>query len=174
MTLAVNFSAKELMQPDFTDFVISTLAYHNISGTQFEVEITENVLMEDMDQAILKLKSLAHHGIKVAVDDFGTGYSSLTYLQTLPLHTLKIDRSFIMKIQDHRDKHSIVEAIIAMAKELGLDLVAEGIETEEQLNYLKRLGCERAQGFFLGKPVEAEILIARYISSNTCAIPSTN
>jgi len=172
ITLAVNFSAKELMQPDFTDFVISTLAYHNIPGTQFEVEITENVLMEDMDQAILKLKLLASHGIKVAVDDFGTGYSSLTYLQTLPLHTLKIDRSFIMKIKDHRDKHTIVEAIIAMAKELGLDLVAEGIETEEQLNYLKRLGCERAQGFFLGKPVEAEILIARYTSSNTCAIPS--
>ncbi len=170
-TLAVNFSSKELMQPDFTEFVINTLAQYNIPGSQFEVEITENVLMDDMDQAIIKLKLLADHGIKVAVDDFGTGYSSLTYLQTLPLHTLKIDRSFIVKIQYYRDKHSIVEAIIAMAKELGLDLVAEGIETEEQLNYLKRIGCGRAQGFFLGKPIEADILTSQYISCNTCAVP---
>jgi len=172
ITLAVNFSSKELIQPDFTGFIIDTLAREDIPGNQFEVEITENVLMEDMDQAIMKLKLLASHGIKVAVDDFGTGYSSLTYLETLPLHTLKIDRSFIAKIHNYRDKHSIVEAIVAMANGLGLDLVAEGIETEEQLNYLKRIDCGRAQGFLLARPMQASELIQQFTSYNTCAVPS--
>jgi len=152
ITLAVNISASQLRQPDFETIVIQALKQYQLPGDQLELEITENVLMQDIEQAVTKLQSLAAHGVRVAVDDFGTGYSSLSYLQTLPLHTLKIDRSFISEIQTSKSKNTIVTAIIAMSEGLGLDIVAEGVETEVQLNYLKHLGCHKIQGFLLGRP----------------------
>jgi len=152
ITLAVNISASQLRQPDFETIVIQALKQYQLPGDQLELEITENVLMQDIEQAVTKLQALAAHGVRVAVDDFGTGYSSLSYLQTLPLHTLKIDRSFISEIQTSKSKNTIVTAIIAMSEGLGLDIVAEGVETEVQLNYLKHLGCHKIQGFLLGRP----------------------
>ncbi len=152
ITLAVNISATQLRQPTFEEIVIQALNQYQLPGEQLELEITENVLMQDIEQAVSKLQSLAKYGVRVAVDDFGIGYSSLSYLQTLPLHTLKIDRSFINEIQTSKSKNTIVTAVIAMSHGLGLDVVAEGVETEVQLNYLKQLGCHKTQGFLLGSP----------------------
>lgn len=155
VTLAVNISATQLRQVDFEEMVIQILKQHKLPGDRLELEITEDVLMQDIEQAVTKLQSLAAHGVRVAIDDFGIGYSSLSYLQTLPLHTLKIDRSFISQIQTAKSRSSIVTAIIAMAKGLGLDIVAEGVETEVQLEYLKHLGCHKIQGFLLGRPAKS-------------------
>jgi len=152
ITLAINISAIQLQQPDFEKIVIQTLKKYQLPGDQLELEITENVLMQDIEQAVTKLQSLAAHGVRVAVDDFGIGYSSLSYLQTLPLHTLKIDRSFINEIQTSKSKNTIVTAIIAISDGLGLEVVAEGVETKVQLQYLKHLGCHKIQGFLLGRP----------------------
>ncbi len=159
LSLAVNISASQLIQGDFVSTVLDTLNRHRFPYRQLELEITENVLMKDMEQAISTLKKLTYHGVRIAVDDFGTGYSSLSYLHSLPLHTLKIDRSFIQRIHSLRDKASIVTAIIAMAKELELDLVAEGVETKIQLDFLQNLGCPKAQGFLLGHPAPASALV---------------
>jgi diguanylate cyclase (GGDEF)-like protein/PAS domain S-box-containing protein len=157
ITLAVNISASQLRQPNFEKTVLETLGRYQLPGDLLELEITENVLMQDIEQAVTKLQSLAAHGVRVAVDDFGIGYSSLSYLQTLPLHTLKIDRSFINEIQTSKSKNTIVTAIIAMSEGLGLEVVAEGVETEVQLNYLKHLGCHKIQGFLLGRPATSAI-----------------
>lgn len=164
LTLSVNISARQLVQPDFVKRVLDILDEYRISGSRLELEITENILMQDMEQATRQLKELSQAGIRIAVDDFGTGYSSLSYLQTLPLHTLKIDRSFISGIQSLHEKHSIVTGLIVMARELGLDVVAEGVETPVQLDFLKRAACPRVQGFLLGKAMPAQQLAATYLN----------
>jgi len=154
--LAVNVSSKQLTQPDFENHIFNILTKHGLQGSSLELEITENVLIQDMDQVVTQLRKLHANGIRIAVDDFGIGYSSLGYLQSLPLSTLKIDRSFISGIRASSSRNSIVTAIIAMAKELGLDIVAEGVETDIQHQQLKRLGCPNAQGFLFGRPMPKE------------------
>ena len=154
--LAVNVSSKQLTQPDFEHHVFNILAKHGVPGSSLELEITENVLIQDMDQVVTQLRKLHANGVRIAVDDFGIGYSSLGYLQSLPLSTLKIDRSFISGIRASSSRNSIVTAIIAMAKELGLDIVAEGVETDIQHKQLKILGCPSAQGFLFGRPMPKE------------------
>jgi len=154
--MAVNISAAQLEQTDFERITLDALSRHGIPGNRLEIEITENVLMKDMDQAVSKFQRLAAHGVRVAVDDFGTGYSSLGYLHSLPLNTLKIDRSFISDIQSVRDKNTIVTAIFAMARELNLEVVAEGVESQEQVDYLRQLSCNKAQGYILGYPLPAQ------------------
>lgn len=156
LNLAVNVSSKQLVQTDFEQQVFDTLKKHEIPGSALELEITENVLIQDMDQVIHKLRQLHNAGIRIAVDDFGIGYSSLGYLQSLPLSTLKIDRSFVSGIRATDNRNSIVTAIIAMAKELGLGIIAEGVETESQHQQLKKLGCPQAQGFLFGRPMPKE------------------
>ena len=154
--LAVNVSSKQLSQPDFEHQVFNLLTKHDIPGSSLELEITENVLIQDMDQVVNQLRKLNANGIRIAVDDFGIGYSSLGYLQSLPLSTLKIDRSFISGIRASSSRNSIVTAIIAMAKELGLDIVAEGVESDMQHQQLKALGCPSGQGFLFGRPMPRE------------------
>lgn len=154
--LAVNVSSKQLTQPEFEYHVFNILTKHGLKGSSLELEITENVLIQDMDQVVNQLRKLHANGVRIAVDDFGIGYSSLGYLQSLPLSTLKIDRSFISGIRATSSRNSIVTAIIAMAKELGLDIVAEGVETEVQHRQLKLLGCPTAQGFLFGRPMPKE------------------
>jgi diguanylate cyclase (GGDEF)-like protein/PAS domain S-box-containing protein len=154
--LAVNVSSKQLAQADFEQQVFHVLTRHGVPGSALELEITENVLIQDMDQVVHKLRQLHAEGICIAVDDFGIGYSSLGYLQSLPLSTLKIDRSFVSGIRATSSRNSIVTAIIAMAKELGLDIIAEGVETEIQHQQLKRLGCPNAQGFLFSRPMPKE------------------
>lgn len=156
--LAVNISASQIGRDSFVDFVLDTMKKHDIKGEQLELEITENVLMQDMEQVVIKLKCLVGHGICFAVDDFGMGYSSLSYLQTLPLNNLKIDRSFISPIKNPGDKNSIVTAIVAMAKELGMHIVVEGVETQVQLDYVKSIGCPTVQGYWYGRPMPTDQL----------------
>ncbi len=158
LKLAVNISASQIETNNFCLFIIETLEKYKLSAQQLELEITENVLVQDMELVVNKLKSLTRHGVQIAVDDFGMGYSSLSYLQTLPLNSLKIDRSFISTIQSEGDKNSIVSAIVAMAKELGLHIVAEGVETQVQMNYIKKIGCPTVQGFWYGHPMPVEQL----------------
>jgi diguanylate cyclase (GGDEF)-like protein/PAS domain S-box-containing protein len=155
VVMAVNISAAQLEQPGFEQQVIDTMNRYQVKRGQLELEITENVLMQDMDQAVTKFQNLASHGVRVAVDDFGIGYSCLSYLNSLPLNTLKIDRSFISDICSPRDKNSIVTAIFAMARELDLEVVAEGVESRVQLDYLKKLHCHKAQGYLLGRPMQS-------------------
>ena len=154
--MAVNISAAQLMQPEFERTVLDIMAKHGVSGRQLELEITENILMQDMDQAVSKFQQLAANGVRVAVDDFGIGYSSLSYLHSLPLNTLKIDRSFISGVQAAKDRSSIVTAVLAMARELNLEVVVEGVERKAQVDYLRRLECSKAQGYFLGRPGPSE------------------
>ncbi len=158
LKLAINISASQIETDNFCLFIIETLEKYHIKTTQLELEITENVLVQDMELVVNKLKRLTRHGIQIAVDDFGMGYSSLSYLQTLPLSNLKIDRSFIATIQSKGDKNSIISAIVAMAKELGLHIVAEGVETKIQMDYIKKIGCPTIQGFWYGRPMPVEQL----------------
>lgn len=158
MTLAVNISAPQIETEHFQQFVLDTLEKYHIKPEQLELEITENVLMQDMELVVSKLKQLAKRGIRIAVDDFGMGYSSLSYLHTLPLNNLKIDRSFISTIQSPGDKNSIITAIVAMAKELGMHIVVEGVENKVQMDYVKHIGCPTVQGFWYGRPMPTDQL----------------
>jgi len=151
--IAVNVSAIQLEQNDFVEYVLGVLSKNNIPGEYLEIEITENTLMHDTDDGILKLRELSSHGIKIAIDDFGTGYSSLNYLKRLPIDTLKIDQSFIRDMSNSDEDSSIIKAIIAMAKGLNLNIISEGVETEAQLEQLKTWRCKNMQGFLFGKPM---------------------
>jgi len=121
-----------------------------------ELEITESLLMEDIERNIERLRMLRDLGVTIAIDDFGTGYSSLNYLARLPMDTLKIDRSFVVGMAQSSESRTIVSTIISLAHSLGLKVVAEGVETEEQLNLLRLLKCDQMQGFLLSRPVASE------------------
>ena len=154
--LAINFSAVQMAQPDFVDQVVAALEGVGVPGACLEVEITENVLMNDLDVVAGKLNTLVTHGISIAIDDFGTGYSSLSYLRTLPIQRIKIDRSFVRDIEGEGSESSIVDAIVAMAGGLGMGVVAEGVETDRQRDYLSSIGCNELQGFLFSKAVASE------------------
>ncbi len=124
--------------------------------SRVKLEITENILMQDMEVVIPKLKQLRQLGVRIAIDDFGTGYSSLSYLQQFPIDTLKIDRSFVGDIRAEQGDASIINAIVAMARGLNLDLIAEGVENRTQLRYLRSQGCSEVQGFIFSDPVPAD------------------
>lgn len=151
--VAVNLSVSQLDQENIVMDIINTLKRNNIPGDRFEIEITENVLMKDIDNCILKLSKLSAYGIKIAIDDFGTGYSSLSYLNKLPIDTIKIDRSFIHDMHNSDEDSSIIIAIIAMAKGLNLNIISEGVETEAQLEQLRAWRCKNVQGFLFGRPM---------------------
>ncbi len=154
ITMAVNLSARQIEHPQFVDKFTQCLKEHGMGGPGLEIEITESTLMRDMDGSIEKLRRLADVGVEIAIDDFGTGYSSLSYLKKLPIHSLKIDRSFIHDINGHMNNGStIVAGIAAMAKGLHLNVVAEGVETRAQLDYIIDLGCDAYQGFLFSRPV---------------------
>ena len=121
-----------------------------------ELEITESVLIDDLEEVANKLHVLKEHGFKISLDDFGTGYSSLSYLKGLPIDTLKIDKSFIDTVISDNNTKIITESIIYMVKRLGYETVAEGVETEEQFEYLKSIKCDSIQGYLLGRPMPPE------------------
>lgn len=155
--VSINFSAPQVEQDDFIERIVDTLQRHNLPGDCLEVEITESIIMNDMSQVVQKLRKLTALGIKIAIDDFGTGYSSLSYLQQFPINTLKIDKSFVGSINVNQGATSIVDAIVAMAHGLKLNLIAEGVETDPQLEYLKSLGCAEIQGWLFGKAESAQM-----------------
>ena len=151
--VAVNMSAKQLEHPDIVKSIKATLKKYDITGDMLEFEITESVLMKDVENVISVLNQLSSMGAKIAIDDFGTGYSSLNYLQKLPIDTLKIDRSFVSAMEYDQGAMSIIKAIIAMAKGLKLHIISEGVEEPRQMEQLKALGCYNMQGFLFGAPV---------------------
>jgi diguanylate cyclase (GGDEF)-like protein/PAS domain S-box-containing protein len=153
ITLAINISALQFAQNNFCSIVLNCMRKYQINGSQIELEITENVVLQDIKQVISKFKFLSRYGVRFAIDDFGMGYSSLSYLQELPLNNLKIDRSFISSIQSSKDSSSIISAVVSMAKEMNMEIVAEGVETEVQLNYIRNIGCPIVQGYYFAKPM---------------------
>ena len=152
LTLAVNVSAQQLRDPGFVDAVLATLAATGAPPQQLFLELTESVFAEDLDAACAKMHALRLHGVCFSLDDFGTGYSSLAYLKRFPLTELKIDRSFVKDLPGEAHAGAIVDAILALARTLDLDVVAEGVETGEQRDFLVGRGCRLLQGYLLGKP----------------------
>lgn len=158
LRLAVNLSPVQVEHPRFVETLMAQLQAHGFPPQNLEIEITENVIMNDLEQISQKLRELASLGVRIAIDDFGTGYSSLNYIHRLPIHTLKVDQSFVKAIRRGEDGACIVNAIVAMAHGLKLQIVAEGVETDEQLTYLKSLGCHQVQGFFYGPARPADVI----------------
>jgi diguanylate cyclase (GGDEF)-like protein/PAS domain S-box-containing protein len=154
--VSVNLSLRQLQQRKFLDQVRETFRTHGVSPTSLELEITETTLMEDPERTIRILDALYSMGLHLAIDDFGTGYSSLSALQQFPINTLKIDKSFVRDVAVDRDDAAIVDAIIQMAHSLELEVVAEGVEDEHQLDFLRKHGCDYAQGHLFGDPVTAD------------------
>ncbi|WP_462323887.1 EAL domain-containing protein [Desulfoplanes sp.] len=164
LVMAVNLSARQLTHPYLVDRIQETLERHGLPGGALEIEITESTFMEHPRTSHVVLNRLKTLGIYLAVDDFGTGYSSLSYLQKLPVDTLKVDRSFIKDLDTNPKSRVIARAILALAHSLDKEVVAEGVETKNQLEWLGNLGCEKVQGFYLSKPLfreEADLLLRR-------------
>lgn len=159
MVLSLNISSIQYKRPDFVSNLLEILEKYRVNPKDIELEITESVLIDDFDQVVAKLRMLKEYGIKISLDDFGTGYSSLSYLKGLPIDTLKIDKSFIDTVIQDECTQVITESIISMVKKLGFETVAEGVETEEQYEYLKKIDCDNIQGFLLGKPMPADEIV---------------
>jgi len=157
--LSLNLSPQYLDRGDFFDKLKNALARHQIKASQIEVEVTENICIHNPQTAIEQLNKLCQLGVSVAIDDFGTGYSSLSYLHRFPIHTIKIDRSFVMKIQNDNSQCPVVLAIISIAKGLNLNLVAEGVETPVQERYLESCGCNTMQGYLYHKPLSQKKML---------------
>ena len=151
--IAVNVSPAQLRRRDFVTYVANALSAVDRAAERIDIEITESMLMEDIEGCIAKLKAMQVMGLHVAVDDFGTGYSSLSYLARLPINSLKIDRSFIIQMSNSPEQMAIVSTVISLARALNLRVVAEGVETEEQANLLRLLRCDEVQGYLFGKPM---------------------
>ncbi len=156
LTLAVNVSAKQFHQVDFVAQVQAAVQHHAINPKLLKLELTESLLLENIDATIATMSALNDIGVQLALDDFGTGYSSLQYLKRLPLDQLKIDQSFVRDISIDSSDKAIVRTIIAMAQSLDLEVIAEGVETEEQRQFLLKYGCTRYQGYLFGRPVPVE------------------
>lgn len=156
LAVTVNLSGKQFMQADLTDQVIEILQHARLDPRSLKLEITESVVMENIGTATVLLQQLRALGIELGVDDFGTGYSSLSYLHRLPINSLKIDKSFVKGMVEKREHAEIVKTILTLARSLGIRVVAEGVETLEQLTELRRLQCDAGQGFLFAKPADAE------------------
>jgi EAL domain-containing protein (putative c-di-GMP-specific phosphodiesterase class I) len=174
MRLSVNFSARQFQQPAFINAVAEILRETNLDPRWLELEITESSIMKEPDQAIEKLHELKLMGIRVAVDDFGTGYSSLNYLKRFPIDTLKIDKTFVADVCKDPHDTAIVRAIITLGHALDLTVIAEGVETQEQLKYLSSLGCDVVQGFLFSKSLPAPVFEELLIEQRRAAASSTN
>ena len=156
--MAVNLSGYQVVHEDIVDTVHGVLSRSGLDATHLELEITESFVMSHLDEALQTLFKLKDLGVSLAIDDFGTGYSSLAYLKRLPVHRLKIDRSFVKDIPEDRDDEAISAAIIALARSLGLQVTAEGVEIQEQMDFLGTHGCDEVQGYFIAKPMPADEL----------------
>ena len=169
--VSVNLSLKQLRQPNFTRRISSILRSYEVSPTSLELEITETTLMENPERTIKLLDQLYALGLHLAIDDFGTGYSSLSALQQFPISTLKIDKSFVRHVSSNVDDATIVSTIIQMGRNLNMDVVAEGVESEDQLAFLQQLGCTYVQGLLFGDPMSSdsylELLLAQAEGTDT-------
>jgi EAL domain-containing protein (putative c-di-GMP-specific phosphodiesterase class I) len=180
LRIAVNVSPVQLKHKNFIDDLSKALHINNPGHAGIDIEITEGVIMDDLEDCISKLTAVRELGVRVAIDDFGTGYSSLRYLARLPIDTLKIDRSFVSMVTETPNDLAIVSAIIVLAHGLNLDVVAEGVETVEQRKFLRLLRCDHMQGFLFSKPVPkktieemlrsgANTTAQAYVTSDSCS-----
>jgi diguanylate cyclase (GGDEF)-like protein/PAS domain S-box-containing protein len=156
LKLAVNISALQLRKPDFAEHVLATVERTGANPRRLKLEITETLLVENVEDIIVKMTALKAHGVRFSVDDFGTGYSSLAYLKRLPLDQLKIDQSFVRDILTDASSRAIAQAIVSLGKAMNLSVIAEGVETEQQREFLAHLGCDSYQGYLFSRPVPLE------------------
>jgi EAL domain-containing protein (putative c-di-GMP-specific phosphodiesterase class I) len=161
LSIAVNLSPVDFRRGDIPAMILSILLETGLSPQRLEIEITEGVLFEDFDRAIAILRKIKSLGVRIAMDDFGSGYSSLSYLQAFPFDKIKIDQTFIAKIGKNASAAAIIHAILGLGRALALPVIAEGVETEEQLAFLAKEGCNEVQGYLIGRPQP----IGRYLQT---------
>jgi EAL domain-containing protein (putative c-di-GMP-specific phosphodiesterase class I) len=155
LRMSVNLSPRQFQHGDLRTVIASALEESGLAPSSLELEITESTAMQNTERTVATLRALREMGVRIAIDDFGTGHSSLNYLRSFPLDTVKIDQAFIHEIESSPSDRAIVSAIIAMAHGLSLRVTAEGVETEEQLAFLRASGCEEVQGYLFGRPAPA-------------------
>jgi EAL domain-containing protein (putative c-di-GMP-specific phosphodiesterase class I) len=172
LRVAINLSARQLYSPGLLSEIKAALHDSGLDPSLLELEITETVMMQNVQQGAELLRELKARGVHLSVDDFGTGYSSLAYLKRLPLNTLKIDRSFITDIPHDADDAAITQAVIAMGHSLRIRVVAEGVERDSQLDFLRRHGCDEMQGFLFSQPVPADE-VQRLLTAQPSKVPAT-
>jgi EAL domain-containing protein (putative c-di-GMP-specific phosphodiesterase class I) len=160
LNIAVNISTKDLIDSDLPEKIANLLNAYQLTSQAISLEITESSIMDDPLRALTTLNSLAEMGLKIAIDDFGTGYSSLAYLKRLPVHKLKIDKSFVMSMEKDENDRKIVRSTIDLGHNLNLEVVAEGIENIQAWDLLAEMGCDYGQGYFMGKPMPVKDYIA--------------
>lgn len=164
-TLSLNFSMRELQNHDFVSELSEIMKVLRFNPQWLELEITESQVMKKPEDSIMKFQQISKMGVDIAIDDFGTGYSSLAYLKRLPVKKVKIDRSFIHGIQESQENQDIVKAIIALSRSLGLEIIAEGVETQEQMDILIEYGCECIQGYYFSHPINSDDIENKYLGS---------
>ncbi|MGI9134313.1 MAG: putative bifunctional diguanylate cyclase/phosphodiesterase, partial [Rhodoferax sp.] len=166
LTIAVNVSARQFGMPDFVERLLHLVDQSGAAPERLKLELTESMLLESTSEVIAKMQALKLHGISFSLDDFGIGYSSLAYLKLLPLDQLKIDKSFVQDVLVDPNDAAIARTIVALARSLGLDVIAEGVETEQQREFLAQHGCNAYQGFLFSKPVSPQALEAMVLAGN--------
>ncbi|MBD2528597.1 EAL domain-containing protein [Nostoc flagelliforme FACHB-838] len=159
LTISVNLSARLFLQPNFVEQIDRIIYENKIDPEYLELEITESVIMENTNAIKITLQQLKQRKIKLIMDDFGTGYSSLSYLHSFPLDALKIDKSFVNRMQDNKENMGLVPAMIGIANSMGMSAIAEGVETQEQLDQLRSLNCNFAQGYLFSRPIEQQLVL---------------
>jgi EAL domain-containing protein (putative c-di-GMP-specific phosphodiesterase class I) len=175
LAVAVNISALQLRQSDFVERVLAAIDRTGADPKRLALELTESMLVHNIEDVIVKMTELKSHGLRFSLDDFGTGYSSLTYLKRLPLDQLKIDRSFVRDILVDDSSGAIAQTIISLSRVMNLSVIAEGVETEEQRNLLANLGCHAFQGYLFSRPVPIaafELLLPGLASSGAAILQS--
>jgi EAL domain-containing protein (putative c-di-GMP-specific phosphodiesterase class I) len=171
LTLAVNVSARQFNAPDFVSQVLALLDSTGANPARLKLELTESLLVHNVQEIIEKMEALKAKGVGFSLDDFGTGYSSLSYLKRLPLDQLKIDQSFVRDVLTDQNDAAIAKTIVALAASLGLEVIAEGVETQAQREFLKQAGCHAYQGYFFSRPLPIEGFDA---FARTCLINDIN
>jgi EAL domain-containing protein (putative c-di-GMP-specific phosphodiesterase class I) len=170
--VAVNLSARQFQQPDLVEMIRSAIHDTGIEASSLEVEITESNAMQNAENTMYTLRELKALGVRISMDDFGTGYSSLNYLKRFPIDTLKLDQMFVKDVVTDPTDAAIVSAVIQMAHSLNLKVVAEGVERQDQLEFLRRQHCDIIQGYLFSKPVPADQLEA-FINERKAAVART-
>jgi EAL domain-containing protein (putative c-di-GMP-specific phosphodiesterase class I) len=173
LTISVNLSPRQFAQSQLAAEILDILGETGLAATSLKLEITETTIMESTESASAVLAELKRIGVQLAIDDFGTGYSSLSYVHRFPLDALKIDRSFITEIGTGQRRSEIVRAIVNLGHNLGLEVIAEGVETHHQLEVLRSLGCEYGQGYLFSRPIEADAAVALIVEGIGTDIPDS-
>jgi len=166
LSIAINVSAYHFQQSNFVDELKTITNHYGVSPNKLKLELTESIVLGDLQDAIVKMEQLKALGFILSMDDFGTGYSSLSYLRRLPFNQLKMDRSFIMNALENANDSFLIQMVTSMAEQFGMDVIAEGVETEQQQQHLIKLGCKAFQGYFFGRPMPINELEAVLKRSN--------